>query len=296
LRAAAGAAARYRTTAFAEAAGYRLTTTDVDYMGLHYLNLDHVTDGVFDPARPEGLLFSRTVSAEPVLVGVWFLQAPGVGNVSRDVAPEGFAGALDYWHGHQNVCLPFETEGVTEEHCAAQGGRFVSDTRWMMHAWVVPAAGDNPDGVFAYLNRALYAQQLAFNRGDPDSDGDGLRDSLELRFAHNPIASDSDSDGVSDGTDVDWLASAVMQLPEASLTSLDVDERPALLTLLDTAGRKVAAEDGAGAIVELRRLRERLGGCVLNAVAAQWMQACATQAEARELIEIFIANVRGRAA
>jgi hypothetical protein len=130
LRSAAAAASAFTTIADAEAAGYRLTTTDVDSMGLHYLSIDRVTDGVFDPARPEGLLFSRIDGSEPTLVGVWYLQTPGVGNVSREVEPAGFAGRLDYWHGHRNVCLPFETEGVTEASCTASGGRFVEDTRW----------------------------------------------------------------------------------------------------------------------------------------------------------------------
>ena len=291
LREAAASVGDIRTIEDAEAAGFRQTTTDVDAMGLHYLSIERVTDGVFDPARPEGLLFSRVEGTAPTLVGVWYLQTPGVGPVSRDYAPEGFAGKLDYWHGHKNVCLPFETEGGSEADCIAQGGRFVTDTRWMMHAWVVPAAGDNPDGVFAYLNSDLQARQQAASGGDPDSDGDGLRDSLELGYAHNPIAADSDADGVTDGRDADWLRTAVSELPEGALESIELGERDALESIVDEAAVSIAAGDIATAIDVLGRLRSRLDGCVLHSVASEWMRACNEQADARELIDLLVTNL-----
>ena len=288
LRAASAAAAEFPTVAAAKAAGFTLTTTDVDYMGLHYLSVERVADGVFDPARPEGLLFSRIDGAEPTLVGVWYFQAPGVGPVSFDVAPEGFAGDLDYWHGHKNVCLPFETEGGTEADCVAQGGRFITDTRWMMHAWVVSSADDNPDGVFAYLNNDLHAAQVAARGSDPDSDGDGLRDSVELRLGLNPILADSDDDGVADGRDVRWLGDVIEELPEGALATLDAGERPALMRIADEAASALAGGDASRGIAALGELRARLDGCTVHAGGADWMRACDARAEAAELIDLFL--------
>jgi hypothetical protein len=45
--------------ALALAAGYVRTTSDVPYMGEHYLNYNYVKSGIFDPAHPQGLLFSK---------------------------------------------------------------------------------------------------------------------------------------------------------------------------------------------------------------------------------------------
>ena len=75
------------TPAKAFAAGYVNTTSDVPYMGQHYLNFDLVRDGIFDPAKPEGLLFSKIDGGEEKLVGVWYLQVPGIGGVTREVEP-----------------------------------------------------------------------------------------------------------------------------------------------------------------------------------------------------------------
>ncbi len=156
-------ALKYPTVADATAAGYVRTTSDVPFMGQHYLNYDYVRDGVFDPSKPEGLLFSKVDSGPDKLVGVWFLQIPGIGGVKKDVEPQGFAGSLDLWHSHSGLCLvgvSSASEGETKESCTAKSGSFTPDLRWMMHVWVSPAQ-DNPDGVFAYLNNDLFAKQQA---------------------------------------------------------------------------------------------------------------------------------------
>jgi hypothetical protein len=156
---------RFPTTQAAEAAGYQNTTIDVPFMGHHYLNNAYVTDGVFDPSKPEGLLFSKIDDGPPRLVGVWFLIIPAVNpGVTMDVQPEGFAGDLDLWHAHIGLCLGGSTgasEGVTREECTSTGGNFMADLRWMMHVWVAPEATENPAGFFAYLNEDLYQKQVA---------------------------------------------------------------------------------------------------------------------------------------
>jgi hypothetical protein len=156
-------ALKYPTTEAAEAAGYRNTTSDVPFMGMHYLNFDMVRKGTFEPDRPTGLLFSKVDDGPPKLVGVWFLLLPGVGGNTREQQPAGFAGDLDMWHAHIGLCLvgtSGASEGETRESCAEKGGNFTADLRWMMHVWVAPDF-DNPQGTFAYLNNDLYEQQVA---------------------------------------------------------------------------------------------------------------------------------------
>ncbi len=157
-------AERLGTVDAAKAAGYTNTTSDVPFMGEHYLNFDLVRKGVFDPEHPQGLLFSKVgPDGEEQLVGVWFLLVPGINGIKPDVQPEGFAGSLDLWHAHVGLCLiglSGASEGETKASCTAKGGSFTPDLRWMMHVWVAPRQ-DNPDGVFAYLNNDLYQKQQA---------------------------------------------------------------------------------------------------------------------------------------
>jgi hypothetical protein len=160
-------AEKFKTPADAIAAGYVRTTSDVPYMGEHYLNYNYVKSGIFDPEHPQGLLFSKIDSGEEKLVGVWFLLIPGINGITRDVEPAGFAGNLDLWHAHSGLCLTGfagASEGETKESCSAKGGSFTADLRWMMHVWVATETTENPDGVFAYLNGDLFNKQQAASK------------------------------------------------------------------------------------------------------------------------------------
>ena len=162
-----------QTRAFAEtvdtidkatAAGYFNTTNDVPFMGAHFINAGYLGDGVFDPGKPEGLLFSRLGDPEGEwqLVGVWYLILPGVNDgITDTIPPEGFAGNLDLWHEHHGLCTRagIISENNTEEGCRADNGRWQGDLRWMIHAWVWPETADNPEGVFTYLNQNLFDLQ-----------------------------------------------------------------------------------------------------------------------------------------
>jgi hypothetical protein len=158
------AAERFPTVDAAKAAGYSNTTSDVPFMGEHYLNFDLVRKGVFDPSQPQGLLFSKIgLGGEEQLVGVWFLLIPGVNGTRADVQPKSFAGDLALWHAHVGLCLvgfSGASEGETKQSCIEKGGTYTPDLRWMIHVWVAPGH-DNPDGVFSYLNRDLFQQQQA---------------------------------------------------------------------------------------------------------------------------------------
>jgi len=146
------------------AAGYYNTTNDVPFMGAHFLNSQYLTDGVFDPGKPEGLLFSKLGNPDNdwQLVGVWYLLLPGQGGASVDSPPEGFAGNLDLWHQHFGLCTRAGviSENNSAESCAADNGNYIGDLRWMMHVWVYPESGvDNSQGVFVYLNTELFEKQ-----------------------------------------------------------------------------------------------------------------------------------------
>ena len=85
-------AQKFKTPAEAQAAGYVRTTSDVPYMGEHYLNYDYVKTGMFDPEHPQGLLFSKIDSGEEKLVGVWFLLIPGLGGTRGTSSRRGSRG------------------------------------------------------------------------------------------------------------------------------------------------------------------------------------------------------------
>jgi hypothetical protein len=159
------AALKYPDPASAKAAGYVRTTSDVPYMGEHYLNYAVIKSGKFDPSRPSGLLFSTIDnSGTEKLVGIWYLMVPGIGGVTGDAPPSNtWAGNLALWHEHDGLCLVGVTgasEGETPASCQAKGGSYTASLKWMMHVWVAPVQ-DNPDGVFAYLNNDLFAKQQA---------------------------------------------------------------------------------------------------------------------------------------
>ncbi|MHB8515646.1 MAG: hypothetical protein ACYDCT_09710 [Dehalococcoidia bacterium] len=165
-------ALKYPTPDAAKAGGYTRTTSDVPFMGEHWLNYEVIRSGIFDPSRPSGLLFSKIDSSgTEKLVGVWYLMVPGVGGVTASAPPSNtWAGNLALWHQHNGLCLvglSSASEGETAASCKAKGGSFTPSLKWMMHVWVAPGQ-DNPDGVFAYLNNALYQQQVAAgNTGAP---------------------------------------------------------------------------------------------------------------------------------
>lgn len=104
--------------------GYRQASGDVVGQGVHYLNFAY-WDGVFDPARPEGLLcddgrlvaYLSYVDGDEVGWGCWnppdCTARPPVDGVEIDAfcAPQppnsacSWAGAEDTWHWHHDFCI-----------------------------------------------------------------------------------------------------------------------------------------------------------------------------------------------
>jgi hypothetical protein len=151
LDAARKATEKYQDVRTAEGAGYHAVGPNVPGMGVHYVRqTDHQ---LFSITEPPILLYERDPAAEGRLrlVGVsYLLVAPS--DTDGQPASSPFPKALASWHKHNNVCvLPDNGASVdfSALQCAARGGRFTTETSWMVHAWIWK---DSPAGVFSPTN------------------------------------------------------------------------------------------------------------------------------------------------
>ena len=160
-------------------------------MGSHFYQPQWLGDG-FDPARPEILLYALADGTMPngplgqcvdgvwlgapmQLVGTSFIVPPAV--IGND-HPDAFAGPLDNWHIHYNLCRG-NAQGrdtfVPRSECEAVGGNFSAALGWMIHAWVDPVH-DNQLGVFAMWNSSIA----------PAADSASIRGSRQVRGSDFP--------------------------------------------------------------------------------------------------------------
>jgi hypothetical protein len=142
--------AAYQDLAAARRDGYVQVTQDIPLIGAHFINPEYVADGVFDPARPEMLIYTHR-DGDWLLYGASFITRLFV--EGDEPIPEGFAGPLDVWHYHSNWCFTIDGAWVTEDadECGALRGLFVPKMGYMMHVWF----RDNPTGVFAHSHPEL---------------------------------------------------------------------------------------------------------------------------------------------
>lgn len=160
-------------------------------MGSHFYQPQWLGDGFF-PSRPEILLYAQADGQMPAgavgqcvdgvwngapmeLVGTSFIIPPQV--IGND-HPETFAGPLDNWHIHYNLCRG-NAQGrdtfIPKSECEAAGGNFSAALGWMIHAWVDPLH-DNQLGVFGMWNSSI----------TPITDADTIRESRESRGSDFP--------------------------------------------------------------------------------------------------------------
>jgi hypothetical protein len=160
-------------------------------MGSHFYQPSWIGDGFF-PSRPEILLYALadgTMPDGPVgqcvdgswngapmkLVGTSFIIPPQV--IGND-HPETFAGPLDNWHIHYNLCRG-NAQGrdtfIPKSECEAGGGNFSAALGWMIHAWVDPIH-DNQLGVFTMWNSSI----------QPVMDADAILETREVRGSDFP--------------------------------------------------------------------------------------------------------------
>ena len=142
---------RYQDVNLALAEGFIQTTLEVPNMGAHFVHPARRLDGRFDPAEPEILMYAADEELGWRLVGTAFvLPRLQVG----DEHPKAFAGPLDNWHVHYNLCTGpnIVSFSATPEECARQQGVWVPSYGWMIHAWVWD---ENPMGVFSMWNPSV---------------------------------------------------------------------------------------------------------------------------------------------
>ena len=219
----------YHDVDVAVADGYRRVADEVPNMGAHYVR-DALGTGQLDLERPEMLMYSQTEDGTLELVGTAFLLDRGI---VGDGHPDGFAGPLDNWHVHYDVCTapPVSSEPVfprprlnrpllmcscysdgrivepssTKERCADMGGRFMDSYGWMIHAWVWT---ENPLGVFHMFNPNVppLSSSIAAEQASDWNDGRSFSDEAQpAPHRDHPIASFELGDiEVKVGTGVRW--------------------------------------------------------------------------------------------
>ena len=134
-------------------------------MGVHMY--DNSAGSSFDPGHPQMVLFAQEDAGNVdgnCSGGEWsgdgeaYLPVGVVFNIRQtDEHPDAFAGDLDNWHIHFNLCQGADIGAVaSQEDCTAAGGQWTGETRsWMMHAYVAPDY-DSQGGVFAMFNPSIW--------------------------------------------------------------------------------------------------------------------------------------------
>jgi hypothetical protein len=172
-------AMRYPKAADAVAAGWVKVTPYLPGIAAHYMKFSAV-DGVFDIGEPEMLLYDGD-GPEASMVGLSYYLIH-----DSDVEPtQGFTGPNDHFHRHIGLCIGrggvIGDSTLTEEECAAIGGRKASgEGGWMNHVWVVPGC-ESPWGMFSGASPLL--DDTLKQRSGTDGGGcagSGVRDRYDL--------------------------------------------------------------------------------------------------------------------
>ena len=148
------ATAKYQDVHVAEADGYHQIGPDFPGMGVHFVQT--LEPKGFDIEKPPILIYEKTPDAPGgySLVGVVYLWNAAAGPDGQPLDPP-FPKSLARWHRHTNLCMAPgipNPHGLTESQCREQGGRFIAEAPWMVHAWIWK---DSPSGVFSDGNPAL---------------------------------------------------------------------------------------------------------------------------------------------
>jgi len=145
-------AIKHPTTRDARAAGFFQQTKFFPGIAAHYIN-GALMDSVFDPIRPEVLLYSD----DGKLVGFNYIVHSG------DEPPDGFEGTWDSWHEHQYLCWDglVVGESTTPDGCPPGTATIDFRGRWLLHVWTIPG-WDSPEGIFSHENPRV----VELNDGD----------------------------------------------------------------------------------------------------------------------------------
>jgi len=145
---------RYPSLAAAEAAGYRSRLPEDMQQRRRMLHLgrpgSRAVTGEFDPTSPQALLYRRDDEGRFQLAGAMFVAPDGA---TEDDLDARIPLSVAQWHRHTNVCRgprgemkPRYRRATTQSACEAVGGRFRSESRYMVHVMV--DAGDDLAAAF----------------------------------------------------------------------------------------------------------------------------------------------------
>ena len=135
---------KYRDIEVAYADGYVQITQFIPGIAAHFVK-PGLLNAPFDPAAPSNLLYEPDENGNWVLVGVAY-TAPNKGD---EVQPDGFAGPLDGWHYHKNLCFKGGGVSIASSEAQCPGGTYVERTQWLLHVWLYK---DSPEGMFSHQN------------------------------------------------------------------------------------------------------------------------------------------------
>jgi hypothetical protein len=131
------AVAKYADPRVAEDSGYEPVFGLVPLQGVHYVRPDLIKGGTFNLTQPPVLMYAP-VNGTPKLVGVAYAYE----HPRAEPLPEGFDGADDDWHTHDEL------------------SRDPNDHIVMVHLWLT----DSPSGPFARYNPYLPYMAAALKR------------------------------------------------------------------------------------------------------------------------------------
>ena len=127
---------------------------------------------------------------------------------------------------------------------------------------------------------------------DFDSDDDGLGDGLEVATASDPLDADTDDDGVPDGQDVEWLQTAIADIPDEAFQSMrSAGLRTALLNSLEVVENLVARGLIDEALLHIEQVRRSMDGCGAEPDSNDWIVDCDVQTQIRSLFDLLAANI-----
>lgn len=127
---------KYGDSSVAAADGFQVgSIAGADF---HAGNPEYASDGrIFDPSRPESLVYAQT-SQGPVLLGAVY-EMPEIGRAGPAIG-----GPLTEWHAHENICFaltPPAFSGLISPFGGCPFGSIALPTSpEMIHVWLAPGA------------------------------------------------------------------------------------------------------------------------------------------------------------
>lgn len=135
----------------------------------HLINPEYLRDSAYvDAARPEALVFRRSGTARPELVGIMFMMPRGMHG------PQ-LGGPLTKWHYHPETFFCMDSIGTPSAKRGGDGscpdGMNSGPSSEMMHVWLV----NNTYGVFAHMmDGAHLAHDMSPGAPAMDHSGHGM--------------------------------------------------------------------------------------------------------------------------